>query len=793
MKNNIIFKVLIICILVKLILVIPVMAYEGETHKIINSHIAEEGSAIYGSYLHDYLKNNLGIQDGVKTLLKSKMVKEWISEGGEREDKDLRPLNHFHNPITNRGLTAFDYSALSWATLPTGTQSPESYSWNDVRFYYYNALIYKDKFSREVNYARTFRGIGQVMHLVQDMSVPAHTRNDAHLSFLDFGGDDYELWAKNNIKDQVQINTYSVSFFVPNDYSFLIPNLFDTGQFTGANPDITIQPAIGLAEYTNANFLSRDTIFTDFSHPAYSYMIARIEPDAAVGRDILYLDKTGIGENVDYFARATNFYNYLPENYKLLALTTKDAKVHRSYAFHLMPRAIGYSAQALSYFFRGKLDATVSQNSIKVKNSSNETMTGGRFELYYDNSGDERNLLVISEVAELVSGAEQTFSFTPPQDVKSYMLVYRGTLGNEANAVIGKSIPNGEYIVITVSLVSNPYISGEALTKSVSMVWNPVNNSLERAPVDIDDTGFQEWFTNRNTIGNPMYSGFYHDIYEPHKLAPDLIDTPNMDYHADGSGIFPETIYGSVLIPNSPINYTGIRTSKQTINEVPWSYYQYDYMIWTSADSGMTYGSLPYVVDYDYSSYPKYLLYKKHGRSMTTSDYCFYSPWGNLGLFAGKVTQESVTADVTLSSSTLDEFIPFWAEETNNYQWTDEERYAKSRRWYNSSINGGYTESTVANIYVLQFTKCYYQKNYTNTGNGPATTVNSWTFGNRAINIHAQAVSAPQGTTGYDWVAAGRNDALETQVSAAINMAYELNGVPANEIRNTLISVNIVK
>jgi len=804
-----------------------------ETHSIINEHISK--NVFSGFSLTIHLKDQLGMPKGYDEKINNKEVFLWISEGGEREDKDLRPLNHFHNPITNRGLTAFDYSAFSWATLPAGTQSPESYSWNDVRACYYNALTYKDKFSRDMNYARTFRGIGQIMHLVQDMSVPAHTRNDAHLSFLDFGGDDYELWAKINIKDPEQLNTYSVSYFGKNDYSFLIPNLFDTDQFTGANPDITIQPAIGLAEYTNANFLSADTIFTDFSHPAYSYMIERIEPDSVSGKDILYLEKTGIGENVDYFAKATNFYNYLPANYKLLALTTNDAKVHRSYAAHLMPRAIGYSAQALSCFFRGKLDATVSQNSIKVKNSSNETMIGGQFELYYDNSGDERNLLVTSEVAELISGAEQTFSFTPPQDVKSYMLVYRGTLGNEASAVIGKYIPNGEYVVITVNLVSNPYISGEALTKSVSMVWNPAGNNLERAPVDSTDSGFQQWYQSRTVVGTNMFgsridcgtkilgnrepgtndspigsqpagcpeltagmedvlynNGYWYLAFEYAGSSYNgyVIDS-GFDFKAarnfdDYTLLYPQSYFYTVDLPQSPVLTTGFRVRR------------------TLARTGNRgwYGTPPAIGD-------------RADESILWEDR-YYGPLGLMGGFNGNENKMWPWMSGIGDYSDAKYFIPQWKKNcfsNANYPigydvmydlssdlkrpgstrfWTEHDAYMSSRTWFHSSLGGQYSSRVITNICLAQYVPYTLDLFWDEFGQGNHRR-SLIPDEQRTILVQAQALDIPQGTAGYNWSAAGRNAALEAQIIAALNMVYALNNIPVNEIREAAVSINIVK
>ena len=72
-------------------------------------------------------------------------------------------------------------SAIDWAMQPLNSQSCGCYSWNDVREYYYRALTSPDKRTREINFAETFRGLGQLMHLVQDMSVPDHVRNSSHI------------------------------------------------------------------------------------------------------------------------------------------------------------------------------------------------------------------------------------------------------------------------------------------------------------------------------------------------------------------------------------------------------------------------------------------------------------------------------------------------------------------------------------------------------------------------------------------------------------------------------------
>jgi len=168
-----------VIILINLNLVLNAFGFGVETHKTINSYIADESSSIYGSYLHNYLQKNLGLHDGIKTIFDSKMAKIWISDGGASEDNHPRPLAHFHNPLTNEGLWG-NISAREWALLPIYTQrttpfvhlplqqilfSGADYSWHDSRYYYYRALWSDNKADSEKYFAETFRGLGQVMHI----------------------------------------------------------------------------------------------------------------------------------------------------------------------------------------------------------------------------------------------------------------------------------------------------------------------------------------------------------------------------------------------------------------------------------------------------------------------------------------------------------------------------------------------------------------------------------------------------------------------------------------------------
>ena len=125
------------------------------------------------------------------------------------------------------------------------------------------------------------------MHLIQDGTVPEHTRNDAHPSTRNkIGGLTIEAWAKKKFKSVNDLKAFTpeaeIKFpTLPNpstltlDSSYYDKNLvpsalfLDTDQYDNNNPseffvnNLATSLTIGVTEYTNANFTSDHTIFAE--------------------------------------------------------------------------------------------------------------------------------------------------------------------------------------------------------------------------------------------------------------------------------------------------------------------------------------------------------------------------------------------------------------------------------------------------------------------------------------------------------------------------------------------------
>jgi hypothetical protein len=141
-----------------------------------------------------------------------------------------------------------------------------------------------------------------------------------------------------------------------------ISTLWDQDVYKGTNPEDTwttdaIISRVGLAEYANANYFSEDTIFSDYPHPRKENTTAKlVEQYAKNGK----LDKTWyvMGYQTERLAAYSYFWDnsgLIPETKWLYHL---DNFVYKSYADNLIPRAVGYSAGLLNYFFRGTLEIT---------------------------------------------------------------------------------------------------------------------------------------------------------------------------------------------------------------------------------------------------------------------------------------------------------------------------------------------------------------------------------------------------------------------------------------------------
>jgi len=482
--------------------------------------------AIINSSFNSYLVNTLGITEGVEKKFKgislfssNKSVMEWMKKGStDEDDPPCRASNHFHNPrlpwdqsyntdapeyisfwCHNVPPTWPLFSNITWATGLTqksqttpDTRDRQDMGWENARTYFHQALTSNTEAGREDKFIKTFNAVGQVMHLLEDMAVPAHVRNDfqSHLVFMGIKLDaKFTDWWANPFEYYVKNHPTLITAADPAGPTFTNPRLTDFWDTTDTAGD---SPGAGLAEIVNRGYLSDQTI------PGNNDVIS--DPYYNVHMFPLPQLVTGISESIDYLPNAKEPTRYLSrqvcpscdgriDHFVAYSLFTSEAErkaqtpnpklrlyylddnVHKTYAGELLLLAVGYSAALLDYFFRGTINLTpvadgVTFRTVKVtaqNNTPGEAMGtgeaklvirykplaetdlgGGKYLLSYATEGtspsDYSYKVSKSLSVNLTDPQELTFDFSDNPlpynfDDITMQLVFKGKLGNEEGAV----------------------------------------------------------------------------------------------------------------------------------------------------------------------------------------------------------------------------------------------------------------------------------------------------------------------------------------------------------------------
>jgi hypothetical protein len=508
-------------------------------------------------------------------IVRGQNVMFWFREGARLEDETVcRSRSHFHDPFKDWASAGLNNPAVNAACLIKGESfsadssvvwsqkketltSPKNYwSWPKARDYYYQALATNNDARRQDSFANAFRSLGQVMHLLADVSVPAHVRNDIHVfpvvvPFIgvEVGGQTYESWAQRNFR---RLN-YMARHVPPNIIDAAVVSdlakipisaLWVQGKYPGTNPEITwaTNPVpVGLAEYTNANFFSEDTIFRDYPHPARENTTARLVEQTArdgITDRALYIQ----GYTSQRLAAYSYFGEYedqIPEKQWLYNL---DDFVYEDYASQLVPRAVGYSAGLLNYFFRGTIE-------ISAPSSYIYSITDGSQTPYTDSAGSRHPRFVRLRAKIRNSTAKERDTTGNPI---SYEAMQSGVLHAVARYKIVPGFqpdlsgypPNGEVMrsVPFSYSVSMPIpISSLSSSEATEFAFDFSNDPI---PAGITDLILQVVF--KGTLGGEndiAVAVGMRDLTEPtHHLFWNLTDMFSLDGH----------LYAATMIKSTP-------------------------------------------------------------------------------------------------------------------------------------------------------------------------------------------------------------------------------------------------
>jgi len=172
------------------------LAYEEQTHRGL-SQAAVEASVLKGD---PTVLDSLGLEpfDAPNQFRNYRndpgSIRELVQDGSAFEDEPgIRVRHHFYNPLTGRPAnscgTEYGSTSPDWPLEDRGqidgvgpTQHQDD-SFADTRQFFLDALTKPTKDERDTKWGRTFQGLGQVIHHLQDMTQPQHVRNDMHFAY----------------------------------------------------------------------------------------------------------------------------------------------------------------------------------------------------------------------------------------------------------------------------------------------------------------------------------------------------------------------------------------------------------------------------------------------------------------------------------------------------------------------------------------------------------------------------------------------------------------------------------
>ncbi len=466
-------------------------AYERPTHRELSKAAAGQSilSAVNNNVLLDFgLTGDIDInssQEFPNSLGESLSIIELIQDGADFEDNDIRVLNHFYDPINDRPLQHFllnlsgsTSKSPDWALEDIGDISGQEYSYRNAVNYFYQALTSPLRTDQDIFWGKMFQTLGHVIHHIQDMAQPEHTRNDLHcgeiipcgipgavIGLFDrslFEGYTEQVFKQNSgVPPYVTLNYPAVSFPTAREF------------WTTRSTD-PVPARRGIADFTNRNFVSKDTNFELVNgsvspNSKYSLPIpgsttkadlATLLPENGEGASICQrLNQNGpidlppnslcevefisttVSDSYDPSQSGTNpraaslslFDQYLAE-YNVNSVLVEDGdaihtidvdrlptinrfNIEAAHTF-LVPRAVAYSAGLINHFFRGKIDLVkdvVTPGYYVIKNLSGEDMSGV-FELYYDGQDNLRYPVPnASWTLQIPAGAQSTpITFSAP-------------------------------------------------------------------------------------------------------------------------------------------------------------------------------------------------------------------------------------------------------------------------------------------------------------------------------------------------------------------------------------------
>lgn len=366
-----------------------------------------------------------------------------IARGAEEEDMPFRWYNHFFDPLNDRGIW-FGKQYASAKVWSKTSKLQNDYALGDQSW---NRALYEYSRNKKDN---ALIALGHVVHLLSDMAVPAHTRDDIHPS-----GDSYEQFVKKNWDSIYPLFKDKIKYLETRN----IDSVFDV-----------------LATFSNGYFYSDDTI------------ISKAYKNPSVDDIRIVFEKNKDGVNYKYLFGANNIRLCWVNNYSffnrdeinLNNCVINNSTVLSAYSTHLIPKAVGYSAGLIRLFFNEVEKGNSGQDVAYLQTTPSGFAStllgaiGSELQSAWSNiKGDVSASPARSEsVAELSQPGNNAVNLTVNQPVK----IINSTESTKQMVVDMSPVPTEIITEDKTSSILNKEISTPALVDELVLVSTPINS-----------------------------------------------------------------------------------------------------------------------------------------------------------------------------------------------------------------------------------------------------------------------------------------------------------------------------
>jgi len=370
--------------------------------------------------------------------------------------------NHFYDPQNNGGGLTYGsgkrVDAITWVEKGNGSVEPNEYTYKKALDYYKNGFTNINPKDRKTYRAKLFVSLGYSLHILNDMNVPAHTRDDSHPL-----GDPLEVWMRggeygnDNGGFKIYLSTLDK---VDKDILSKVQAVEPTKYFTYRE---FYEKA---ANFTGKNYYSEDSISLngwEYEHNYTNYSPTKNEVTIPAKEGYITSDKSDILSNHNKIAVKVKGrvwgYNYYYKTKKY-----NDTLVDNG--VNLIPFAVANAEGFINYFFRGRLQASLSDENLTIKNVSNPTLVASNdivkfndkvYSVYYETDNNETYHLKDCQ-APTTLDVNESFDCDISQELKDnkdkigkaqkLTIIYDGVIGNErgVSVAIAKKFTNADLL-----------------------------------------------------------------------------------------------------------------------------------------------------------------------------------------------------------------------------------------------------------------------------------------------------------------------------------------------------------